>query len=33
MMKTPSSDKMNMSAFDEGAMFWSVRRDGESVDE
>lgn len=28
-MKTPSSDKMNMSAFDEGAIFSSVRRDSE----
>lgn len=28
-MKTPSSDKMNMSAFDEGAIFRSVHRDSE----
>lgn len=28
-MKTPSSDKMNMSAFDEGAIFSSVRKDSE----
>lgn len=28
-MKTPSSDKMNMSAFDEGAIFSSLRRDSE----
>lgn len=31
-MKTPSADKINTSAFDEGAIFRSVRRDGESVD-